>query len=199
MSESSPKALQPVDFQNALKDLDTYIDVSIDDLVQINRLATRHAHLREAAQVLVNQIMTSDVTTVMPTSTIRDAARILIEQRISGLPVVNEKQQLAGIVTEADFLSAMGIPSHHPSHSLWQTLESMFRHHQSHTIHKPVYISEIMVAEVITISQHDDLQKVIELMRQHHVKRLVVTDEQRLVQGIITRSDLVRLLLKPML
>jgi len=199
MSGSTEKELQAVDFRNALKDLDTYIDVSVDDLMQINRLATQHAHLREAEQILVRDLMTADVLTVQPDTPVKDAAGILINKRISGLPVLNNNNQLVGIVTEADFLTAMGIPSHHPSHSLWQTLESMFKNHQHRQIQKPHYISEIMITDVVTIEENDILENVIEKMQQRHVKRLVVTDEQQHVKGIITRSNLVQVLLQRML
>ena len=190
--------LQREDFQNAVKDLDTYIDISMEDLMQINNLANKHAHLRKTKQTLVRDLMTRDVAMVSPETSIREAAQVLLERRISGLPVVDANKKLVGIVTEADFLTAIGIPCHHPTHSLWHTLESMFRH-QPQAVSTPLTVEAIMVKDIITIEEDKSLHEVIETMKQRHIKRLVVTDEDMTVKGIITRSNLVRVLLQQIL
>ena len=198
MNERPQSNLRREDFQNALKELDSYIDVTLEDLMQINAMAQKHAQLRMAEHLLVRDIMTRDVATVTQETSLRDAARILLELRISGLPVVEDKGKLVGIVTEADFLSAMGIPCHHPAHNLWQTLESMFKH-PPHPGGTPVSVAEIMATQVITISAEQTLHDVIDSMKKHHIKRIIVTDAQQRVEGIITRSNLVQVLLQQIL
>lgn len=190
--------LQREDFQHALKQFDSYIDVTPDDLMQITQLAQGYAHRRQAEQLLVRDIMTTDVATVTPATSLRDAARILLELRISGLPVTDTGNRLVGIVTEADFLTAIGIPYHHPAHSLWQTLESMFTH-QSRRWNAPESVGDIMATQVITVTEDQTLHDVIDAMKSHHIKRVVVIDEQRQVRGIVTRSNLVRVLLRRIL
>ena len=198
MNEHPHTELRREDFQNALKELDSYIDVTLEDLMQINAMAQKHAQLRQAERLLVHDIMTRDVATVTADTPLRDAARILLELRISGLPVVDAQNKLCGIVTEADFLSAMGIPCHHPAHNLWQTLESMFKH-PPHSGSAPAEVADIMASQVITISDDKTLHDVIDVMKKNHIKRVVVTDEQQQVQGIITRSNLVQVLLQQIL
>lgn len=190
--------LQREDFQHALKQFDSYIDVTPDDLMQITQLAQGYAHRRQAEQLLVRDIMTTDVATVTPATSLRDAARILLELRISGLPVTDTGNRLVGIVTEADFLTAIGIPYHHPAHSLWQTLESMFTH-QSRRWNAPESVGDIMATQVITVTEDQTLHDVIDAMKSHHIKRVVVIDEQRQVRGIVTCSNLVRVLLRRIL
>lgn len=148
--------------------------------------------------MIVRDVMTTNVTTVTPDTPLRDAARILLELRISGLPVIDENGKLAGIVTEADFLAQMGVPGHHPAHNLWQTLEGMFRH-PPNIGNQSATIADIMTRHTITISGEKTLRDVIDLMVKNHVKRVVVTDEQQQVQGIITRSNLVKVLLQQVL
>ena len=70
MSDRTRPELQPEDFQNALKDLNTYIDITMEDLMQINQMATRHARLRQAEQVRVRDLMTADVITVTPATSV---------------------------------------------------------------------------------------------------------------------------------
>jgi CBS domain-containing membrane protein len=198
MNKTNRPELHPEDFKNALKELDSYIDITLEDLMQINQMAEKHAQLRHAEQLKVRDIMTSDVTTVHPDTPLRDAARILLELRISGLPVTDEHNKLVGIVTEADFLCALGIPCHHPAHNLWQSLESMFRHHPA-SDGTPSTVADIMVQQIITLHEDNTLHDVIDSMKRHHIKRVVITDQQQHVQGIITRSNLIRVILQQML
>ena len=198
MSEHHLAELHREDFKKALKEVDSYIDVTLEDLMKLNHIAQKHAQLRRAEQTMVRDIMTRDVATVTPSTPLRDAAHKLLELRISGLPVVDDANTLAGIVTEADFLSAMGIPNHHPAHSLWQTLETMFKH-PPNPGNLPVTVADIMVNQVITIDNDSTLHDAIDTMKKHHIKRLVVTDEQQKIEGIITRSNLVQVLLQQIL
>jgi len=196
--EKSTPELQREDFQNALKEFDTYIDVNLEDLMMITKTAQKYAELRQMEQILVRDIMTTDVATVSPDTSLRDAATKLLELRISGLPVVGQSGELVGIVTEADFLSALGIPCHHPAHSVWQTLESMFNSQPAQSV-APKKVADIMSAQTVTITADKSLQDVIDTMKRHHVKRLVVTDTNKQVIGIVTRSNLVKILLRKIL
>lgn len=190
--------LLPQDFKHALQELDSYIDVTLEDLMHIHQMAEKYAQLRQAEQLKVRDIMTTKVATIHPETSLREAARLLLDLRISGLPVTDANNKLAGIVTEADFLCAMGIPCHHPAHSLWQTLESMFQHHPARS-DKPVKVADIMAKQPITLQAENTLHDVIDTMKRHHIKRVVITDAQQQVQGIITRSNLVQVLLQQIL
>jgi len=190
--------LQLEDFQKALKEMDTFIDVTVEDLLMINKTAQKHAQIREAETLSVSEIMTTDVQTVTPDMTLKDAARILLDRRISGLPVIDSDNKLAGIVTEADFLSALGIPCHHPAHSVWQTLESMFSTTPRNNL-SPKAVLDIMSTQTVTVGLDQTLHEVIDTMKRHHVKRVIVVDTDTKVAGIITRSNLVRVLLQKIL
>jgi CBS domain-containing membrane protein len=190
--------LQEQDFKHALQELDSYIDVTLEDLMQIHRMAEKHAQLRQTEQLRVRDIMTREVASVHPETTLREAARKLLELRISGLPVTDANNKLVGIVTEADFLYALGIPCHHPAHNLWQTLEAMFHHHPTRSDHLDK-VADIMAQQPISLQADNTLHDVIDSMKRHHIKRVIVTDTQQQVVGIITRSNLVQVILQRML
>jgi CBS domain-containing protein len=198
MSEHPRPDLRREDFQKALQELDSYIDVTLDDLMQINRSAEKHSQLRNAEQLQLRDIMTKNVVTVSPDSTLRNAASILLELRISGLPVVDAENQAVGIVTEADFLSAMGLPTHPPAQSVWQTLEAMFTH-PSLNGRMPATVADIMSTQLITMHENQTLHEAIAIMKKHDIKRVVVVNQQQQVRGIITRSNLIRVLLQRIL
>ncbi len=195
MTDSSPKRPQRADFEQALRSMDTYIDITVDDLMALNRRAEQIAARQETENISVSRIMSQPVQSVLPTTPLHEAAHLMVAERISGLPVIDASGQLQGIITEADFLRALGIPSAQPNHNLWQTLESLFTHLRHHgeleAPNDPV--STHMATQIICVGPQADLHDVLEAMRHHRVKRLLVCDAQKKVQGIVTRSDLVRI------
>jgi CBS-domain-containing membrane protein len=174
--------------------MDTYIDITTDDLMELARRAEEQAARRTTEALQVERVMSQPVRTVRSQTPLSEAAHLMIAERISGLPVVDDAGHLVGIITEADLLRALGVPAHEPNHSLWQTLESLFSHLSRHADLKAPddVVAEHMVRDVVTISPDRDLHEVIERMKQHRVKRLVVCDDERRVLGMVTRSDLVR-------
>lgn len=191
MDQQSDIKLTREDFAKALREMDTFLDITADDLMELNRVAERHARKRSRESTPVSQLMTAPVETIKPDRPLAEAAHLLVEHRISGLPVVDDQQRLIGLVTEADFLRAMGLPSHQPHHSVWQTLESMFQHQDRVREPKGV-VADLMVQDVVTVRPEQTLHEVLEVMKRHRIKRVVVCDDDRHVLGIVTRSDLVR-------
>jgi CBS domain-containing protein len=112
--------------------------------------------------VKVEDVMTTKVITVTEHSTKQQAARLLAQHRISGLPVVNADNVVVGVVTEYDVISKEG-----------QT------------------VGEIMTRGVISVTPDTDLEEVGQLLVHERIKRLPVLDQGRLV-GIVSRADLVR-------
>ena len=110
----------------------------------------------------VEDVMITKVITVTEDQTKQQAARLLAEHRISGLPVVNANKVVVGVVTEYDIISKEG-----------QT------------------VGEIMTRGVISVTPDTDLEDVSHLLVQERIKRLPVLNRGRLV-GIVSRADLVR-------
>ena len=147
----------------------------------------------------VKDVMNSDVVSCRPDDEISNAAKLLKEHDISGLPVVDEGK-VVGIVTEADVLKLLEVPEHG---GLW--LPSPFevfeipirelinwedtKHMLTDIGSKP--ISDIMESEVYTISAESSIEDASSIMVKHKVNRLPVLDDGELV-GIITRGDIIR-------
>jgi CBS domain-containing membrane protein len=195
MSEpQQPGGPSRADYQQALQSMDTYLDITVDDLMTLAQRAEQFASHRTARAFGVRHVMSQPVRTVHPQTPLGDAAHLMVSERISGLPVVDDAGLLVGIITEADFLRALGVPAHQPHHTLWQTLESLFSHLTHHgEVEAPnAPVTEHMVKHVVCVRPEQDLQDVIEVMKRNSVKRVVVCDDTRRVLGMVTRSDLVR-------
>jgi CBS domain-containing membrane protein len=190
-----PKRPSRTDFQQALQSMDTYIDITVDDLMALTQRAEQFAGRRAAEALGVSRVMSQPVRTVHPQTPLADAAHLMVSERISGLPVVDDAGHLVGIITEADFLRALGVPAHQPHHTLWQNLESLFSHLARHgELEAPdAPVTEHMVKTVICVKPEQDLHDVIEVMKRNNVKRVVVCDNEQRVLGMVTRSDLVRI------
>ena len=189
-----PRGPSRTDFQQALQSMDTYMDITVDDLMTLAQRAEQFASRRKTSAIGVSQVMSQPVRTVHPRTPLAEAAHLMVSERISGLPVVDDADTLVGIITEADFLRALGVPAHQPHHTLWQTLESLFSHltHHGELEAPDTPVTEHMVKNVVCVHPGQDLQDVIEVMKNNSVKRVVVCDDKRRVIGMITRSDLVR-------
>ena len=107
-------------------------------------------------------VMTTKVITVTEKQTKQQAARLLAQHRISGLPVVNDDNMVVGVVTEYDVISKEGRT-----------------------------VGDIMTRGVISVTPDTDLEEVSHILVHERIKRLPVLDQGRLL-GIVSRADLVR-------
>ena len=136
-------------------------------------------------------IMKRNVIWVGTDELVFKAATLMLENHISGLPVIDMNGQLAGIVTEGDFLrrSETGTERHRPRWLEFLVGPGKLAAEYAHASGRK--IEEIMTPDPCTVSESDSLQAVVELMERHHIKRLPVMGNGRMV-GIVSRSDLMR-------
>ncbi|MBI5027117.1 MAG: CBS domain-containing protein, partial [Nitrospirae bacterium] len=90
------------DLRAALREIKTYVDITEEDLKKIYTIALRHAKERIALKIPVSDVMIKNVVAVKRDADLHEVARLLSENKISGLPVVDEENHVIGIVTEAD-------------------------------------------------------------------------------------------------
>jgi len=183
------------DYERAMQSMGTFIDVEVGDLMTMAERAQEFAAQRTTESLKVSLVMSHPVRVIPPQMSLSEAAHLMVSERISGLPVVDETEKLIGIITEADFLRGLGVPAHQPSHSLWQTLEALFTHLPLHGERErpDERVSSYMVRDVVCASPEDHVEEVIAKMKRHRVKRIPVCNDERHVAGIVTRSDLVRI------
>jgi CBS domain-containing protein len=160
----------------------------------INHKANQYAQIRLSQKIIVENFMTQPVITIVADATIAAAAELMLEKHIAGLPVVDDENKLTGIFTEADLLTAVGLPRHKPPQSVWSRLEAIFTHEPSLGNFNST-VSELMMKHVVTIGKKNTLGDVLTKMKDFNIKRLVVTEDDK-VAGIITRSNLVRVFLE---
>jgi CBS domain-containing protein len=142
-----------------------------------------------------SEIMTRSVVTVAPGASIEDATRLMLGNRLSGLPVTDATGTVVGIITEGDLIRRTETGTD-PGTSAWRAfwigperLAARYVHSHGRRV------EEIMSREVITVTPATSLSEVVELMESRGIKRLPVLDNGRMV-GIVSRADLLRALLR---
>ncbi len=141
----------------------------------------------------VKDVMTRNVISVRPDESIMKAARLMLQNRISGLPVVDKGGELMGIVTEGDFLrrGELGTQRRRPKWLEFIVGPGRLADEYVHASGRKV--DEIMTTDPVTTAEDDPLEKVVEVMERRHVKRLPVVKDGRMI-GIISRANLMHAL-----
>ena len=132
--------------------------------------------------------MTTPVTSVSPEMPIEDLARLLLERRISGVPVVDAEERVIGIVSEGDLLRRVGNGDAHRSWWLWlfsDPARNAAEYVKTHGRH----VADVMTREVVTVCEDTRLPEIAMLLEERHIKRVPVVRDGRLV-GIVSRANL---------
>jgi CBS-domain-containing membrane protein len=139
-------------------------------------------------------IMTRDVITVRPETTIEELARILIERKISGVPVLNEKGEVTGIVTENDLISQnkrMHIPTVMRLFDAYIVLGSPGKLEREIRRMAAATVGDICTKKVITVTEETPVEDVATIMAEKSV-HLIPVVEGKTMKGIIGKIDVIR-------
>lgn len=145
--------------------------------------------------MLAKEIMSSNVITVTRETTVSEVAKLLVEHKVSGLPVVDEESRVIGMVSEGDlihqdkklhtpaFLEILGgiIYLENPQR-VAQDLQKM-------TASK---VAEIMTPKVYTVKEDTTVESIATIMVERQVNRIPVVDTGGRLVGIVSRQDLVK-------
>jgi len=176
------------DLREALKELGSYVDVTEEDLKKIYALALKHARQRLATAVSVAESMTVNVVAVRKDDEIAVAIRLLSENRISGLPVIDQAGLVIGVVSEADILGAAGMESSFTFKDIIMRIlgEPLASHRKGDKV------GDIMSSPPITILPRADIGEAAKILSSKRIKRLPVVDDSGRLIGIISRADIVK-------
>ncbi len=143
--------------------------------------------------MIVGNFMTRGVVTVAPDASIADAAKLMLEHKVSGLPVVGADGHVVGIVSEHDLLREMDGDRHGP-HWMELMIEDAGLPDGLAQL-RSRKVSAVMTPNPATVAPAASLVEACRLIEDRGVKRLPVVKDGKLV-GIIARADLVRALAK---
>jgi CBS domain-containing protein len=121
----------------------------------------------------ISRLMSTEVVTVNPDTTILGAVKVLVKQNITGLPVVDKENSLMGIVSEKDLLRLV----YSLKTKLYDSGDS------------PKIVEDVMTKDIVTFDKDDPLGEVIGCLMDGNFRRVPILSDDKLV-GIISRKDL---------
>lgn len=133
--------------------------------------------------MLVGEVMTPDPVTVRAGTGVKAAIRLLDENDVTSLPVVDEDGCVCGVVSEADLIRDLVRPDQRLHVLTVAELQP-----------PPRYVDEVMTTHAITVRPDTDLVEAVELVTSTGIKCLPVIDERGHAVGVVSRRDVVRML-----
>ncbi|WP_448872132.1 CBS domain-containing protein [Desulfobulbus propionicus] len=139
-------------------------------------------------------IMTCNVITVTPHTTARELATLLLDNKISGAPVVDEAGKVLGVVTESDLIfqnKKVHLPTAVAILDAFFFLESPTKMGEELKKMAGAKVGDICSQQLISVSPETELEELATLMAEKKIHTLPVMDNDRLV-GVIGKSDIIR-------
>ena len=147
----------------------------------------------------VSEIMSSPVKTLKGDQTLEHAAKLMLNNSIGGVPIVDDDGKLIGMVTESDFSAKEhAIPFsrvYAPQlFGKWMSKEGVEKAYEAA---RKITVDEIMSSPVITVNKEDTVAEAVRKMLEYHIHRIVVA-EKGVPEGILSRHDLLKLVVRDM-
>ncbi len=119
----------------------------------------------------ISKIMKTNLVTVKADAPIYDAVRMMVENKITGLPVVDDEMNLVGLISEKDVLSLLAEDSDGK-------------------------VADFMTSQVRSFDVNDDFIAVCEVLVNNHFRRVPILENGKLA-GIVSRRDIIKFIIEP--
>lgn len=186
-------ALSSQDVEQAMRDYDQYLDIGTEELLQLFTRLQLQFFKKQTAPLTCGDIMQRQIVTVEYATEVETAWRLMYEQQLKVLPVLDITRRVIGIVTRYDFLKNLKLTPYLSFQEKW--LAFVQRSTSTHT-QKPEAIGHIMTRKVKTLPASAPIAELLPLIiteGHHHVP--IVDDEQRFV-GVVFQSQLLAALFR---
>jgi CBS domain-containing protein len=141
----------------------------------------------------VSDVMTRRVVSVAPQTTVLEAVRLMLQNHISGLPVIDATGRLVGVVTEGDFLRRTETGTQRKRPRWLELLVGPRALAEEYVQAHGRNVQEVMTHDPVTVSEDTKLDEVVRLMERRRIKRLPVVRGAQVV-GIVSRANLMHAL-----
>lgn len=180
--------LKKEDIENALKEMNVYIDVTGPDLERIYTHASLNSMRRRMGEIRCRDIMTRDVVTAEYGDELAAVWETMRKRKLKGVPVVDRARRVIGIITIVDFLKR--VDTHHELPRIIDRMRAFIRRTHGLTSDKPEVVGQIMSSPVLTAREDTHIVSLIPLFSEHHIHHVPIVDKHDRVTGMVTQTDL---------
>ena len=189
--QSATLTVAQSDLEQAMREMDEYLDVSVADLGRLVELTASHAAQRQLGEITAAHIMTPDPVHIDYDTPIEEAWQQLARYRVRALPVVDRLQRVIGILTIADFLRQ--VQQAGPV-GLGERLQKFLRPTPGDHADKPEYAGHLMTRQTHTVQVDQHVMELFPIYLAEGVHHLPVVSPDGVLLGMITPRDLLRAL-----
>ncbi len=179
----------------AIASMDTFIDISRQDLKEIYTHALQHSHTHNLGDIRCHEAMNSPTISVEYGTELETVWQLFEQHNIRGVPVVDNFERIIGIVTVSNFVhNAEGLntdkESSNTSHNkMAEQLTLLRKRTPGFESKKPEVAGQIMSSPVITAQENDRLANLTPLFTQHAIHHIPVVNDKRKLVGMLARED----------
>jgi CBS domain-containing protein len=148
----------------------------------------------DGGKMKVCDVMTSTPVVTRPEASLEEAAKLMVNNRISGLPVVNFAGRVVGMITEGDLIRRAELGTDGRAPGWLSQFRDPGRPADTYVHTHGLVVREVLTEMVLSVEPDMPLSEVVQTMESQQVKRLPVVQNGKLV-GIVSRADLLRALL----
>jgi CBS domain-containing protein len=156
--------------------------------------ASSNGKQRGESTMKARDVMTSQITTVTGDVPVRDAAQLMLDRGISGLPVVDANGRLCGMVSEGDLMRRSEAGTANRPRSWWlRLLSSHDAAAEDYVKTHGATVADVMTSKVTSVTPDTDVSDIAMTLEKGRIKRVPVVEGGKLV-GLVSRADILRLL-----
>jgi CBS domain-containing protein len=185
---SCPIDMSDADILDAMKSIPGYLDITPGDFKEIFRIAYRHAIERIAQSMLAKDVMTVKLISVTQDTSLKETAVKMAAHDISGVPVIDERGAVVGVISEKDFLFHMGDKK---TRSTMEVIAQCLSSKGCVAVSMRTGIAkDIMTSPAITVLENAPVFEIASIFAEKKINRVPVTDHNGHLIGIVARADI---------
>ena len=185
---SCPVDMSDEDILDAMKSIPGYLDITPGDFKEIFSYAYRHAIDRIAQSLQAKDVMTAKVISVTATTSLKETALAMATHGISGIPVIDDRGAVVGIISEKDFLFHMGEKK---TRSTMEVIAQCLSSKGCVAISmRTGFAKDIMTSPVYTVFESAPIFEIASIFAEKNINRVPVLDKNSHLVGIVARADI---------
>ncbi len=187
---SCPVHMSDEDILDAMKSIPGYLDITPGDFREIFSYAYRYAVERIAQSLLAKDVMTEKVIFVTATTSLKETAAKMATHGISGIPVIDERKTVVGVISEKDFLFHMGEKR---TTSIMNVIAQCLTSKGCVAISmRTGHAKDIMTSPAHTVAEDTPIFEIASIFAEKEINRVPVLDKNAQLVGVVARADIFR-------
>lgn len=176
------------DLKQALKNMDTFMDVSLEDLSKLLTDAEKNSFKRFKGNITCADIMVRNIQSVEYGTEVEEAWKMMQKEKLKAMPVIDRSRRVIGIITWADFFKFIDLNAYQ---SFQDTFRAFIRRTPDISTNKPEAVGHIMTTSVTVMPETTHIAELIPLMSQQGIRQVPVVNHENRLVGMVYQTHLI--------